>query len=378
LNELEEERDHLLRSLDDLEREHDAGDVDDTDYQTLRDDYTARAAAVIRDIEAHRAGSAPKAPRAWGRTLGWTAAIIVFAVLTGVLVARMSGSRRDGETASGDVRENTRQLLADATTAAQRGEYDDAIDLYTEALDLAPSNAEALTYRGWARYQQGEDQAGAMADLDAAVVADGSYPDARVFRAILLVDQDDFAGAAAEMEVFDSLEPPPFMLQIVRSQALRERIVAGVLLAEGAPSFTDAGFEPAEVILAATYLADGLASPKPADALRLLDLVLAANPSAADALAYKGYVLVRVGDQTDSQQLIDGGLAQLDAALAVDPQHAPALVYRAFTLMFLYDDAAGAKVSLDAFDVLAEKPEDLVSLVDEFGLRDAISEALQG
>src|SRR5690606_11549803 len=51
---LEEERDFLLRSLDDLEREHDAGDVDDADYAELKDDYTARAAAVLRAIDDRR------------------------------------------------------------------------------------------------------------------------------------------------------------------------------------------------------------------------------------------------------------------------------------------------------------------------------------
>ncbi|HYZ97739.1 MAG TPA: hypothetical protein VE575_03240, partial [Acidimicrobiales bacterium] len=50
---LEEQRDFLLRSLEDLEREHDAGDVDDHDYAALKDDYTARAARTIRAIEAH-------------------------------------------------------------------------------------------------------------------------------------------------------------------------------------------------------------------------------------------------------------------------------------------------------------------------------------
>ncbi len=35
LAEREEERRFLLRSLADLEREHDAGDIDDADYATL-------------------------------------------------------------------------------------------------------------------------------------------------------------------------------------------------------------------------------------------------------------------------------------------------------------------------------------------------------
>ena len=51
---LEDERRFLLRSLTDLEREHDAGDVDDLDYQTLKDGYTVRAAAVLRQIDEGR------------------------------------------------------------------------------------------------------------------------------------------------------------------------------------------------------------------------------------------------------------------------------------------------------------------------------------
>ena len=48
---LEAERDFLLRSLDDLEAEREAGNIDDGTYQTLHDDYTARAAAAIRSLE---------------------------------------------------------------------------------------------------------------------------------------------------------------------------------------------------------------------------------------------------------------------------------------------------------------------------------------
>ena len=33
---LEEQRAFLLRSLRDLEREHDAGDIDEADYETLK------------------------------------------------------------------------------------------------------------------------------------------------------------------------------------------------------------------------------------------------------------------------------------------------------------------------------------------------------
>ena len=61
---LVEERDFLLRSLRDLEAEHGVGDIGDVDYQNLRDDYTARAAAVLRTLAAEpsngRNGSGPE------------------------------------------------------------------------------------------------------------------------------------------------------------------------------------------------------------------------------------------------------------------------------------------------------------------------------
>jgi len=378
VNELADERDFLLRSLDDLEREHDAGDVDDTDYATLRDDYTARAALVIRSIEAEQTGSEPpRTPRRWGRTVGWVAAIVVFGVLAGVLVARMSGSRRGSETATGDVRDNTLQLLNDARDAMGNQKFDEAIDLYDKALDLSPTNAEALAYRGWSRYQKGDDDAAANADVDAAIAADPTLPDAQVFKTIFLTEAGDFTSAAAQLKVFDALNPPSFMVQLVDQFALRERIVIGVLLADGAPTFTDAGFTADDLLAAARYSADGTSAPAPANAIQLLDLVLAADPNDANAHAYKGYTLARVGGQAEDQAVIDSGLAEIDAALAIDPQHAPALAYRALTRLFLYDDAAGAKVALDAYDALAEKPADITAIIDGTSLRDDIKAALE-
>jgi tetratricopeptide (TPR) repeat protein len=373
---LEEERDFLLRSLDDLEREHDAGDVDDTDYVTLRDDYTARAAVVIRAIEAKQTASEPARPRRqWGRTLGWVAAIIVFAVLAGVLVARMSGTRRDSESATGDVRENTRQLLIDAMSAAQRNELDDALTLYDEALALSPSDAEGLAYRGWTRFKKGDDDAAALSDVEAAIASDPTFPDARVFRTIMLAEAGDFTAAAEELEAFDALDPPPLMLSIVDQYALRERIIASVLLADGAPSYADAGYTTEQVVATARYLA----TSAPVQSLGLYDQVLAADPQNVAALADRGYLLGRAAESAeDETDLGARAIADLDAALAIDPQHPAALAYRALTRYYVFDDAAGAKQDLDAFDALSDKPSDVVSLVDRSPLREDIEAALAG
>ena len=60
---LEEERDFLMRSLDDLELEHESGGIDDESYAELHDDYTARAAAVIRALRDGVDVTPPPPPR---------------------------------------------------------------------------------------------------------------------------------------------------------------------------------------------------------------------------------------------------------------------------------------------------------------------------
>ena len=88
LAELEEERRFLLRSLRDLEAEHDVGDVDDHDYETLRDGYTKRAATVLRSIDEGRA-ALPAAPaRRWWRRLAVVGVVVAVGVAAGWMVAR--------------------------------------------------------------------------------------------------------------------------------------------------------------------------------------------------------------------------------------------------------------------------------------------------
>ncbi len=237
---LEEERDFLLSSLDDLEREHDAGDVDDDDYAELRDDYTARAAAVLRAIEQrHELARSRRAPRSWSRIVAWVAVVGVFAVLGGVLVARASGNRPPGGQASGDIRLSSRDALLEAqqftgqaTQQLEAGDpraalesYRSAIESYQRVLEVSPANAEALTYQGWVLHtlalnvaddaSAAELDAQARARLDEAVAADPTYPDARVFRAILLRGAGDLDAARADLAAVPDGAVPAFMEQMV-------------------------------------------------------------------------------------------------------------------------------------------------------------------
>lgn len=147
---LEEQRSFLLASLRDLEAEHDAGDIDDGDYAGLNDDYTARAAAVIRAIDGHYALVAVRRrPVSWSRRLAAVAVVVLIAIGAGVFVARSAGQRTAGATISGGTRQSTRDQLLTARQLQAQRDYDGAIKVYDQVLQTDPVNVEALSFRGW-------------------------------------------------------------------------------------------------------------------------------------------------------------------------------------------------------------------------------------
>src|SRR3954463_51051 len=232
LAELEEERSFLLRSLDDLDREHEAGDIDETDYATLRDGYTARAAAVLRAIESERAAMPPPSRRNWRRIGLWTAVVVVVAVAAGVLVAGASGDALPGDTSSGDIAQNVTAKLAEARSL-QASDLKGAIQRYDEVLQVEPDNAEALAYRGWLvalvgtqanatdLVQKGEQS------LQRAMQVAPTYADAFCFEAIVRFRLfSDAAGASGPVQQCLALNPPQEVLGLV--QGLKAQIDAAV------------------------------------------------------------------------------------------------------------------------------------------------------
>ncbi len=223
---LEEERDFLLRSLDDLEREHDAGDVDDADYDALNDDYTARAAAVLRAIENRQAAFASaRRPRAPGRRWLVVTGFVVGALVLGVVFAQASGRREAGQSVSGDIRQTTRDQLLQAQQLQGQGKLVEAIKIYDQVLEQQPANAQALAYKGWLlrlTSLQSTTQADhdlllnkANEQLDAAVTVDPTYADARVFRAIVRRDLNRPQDALADLDALPAGGIPEFMTSIV-------------------------------------------------------------------------------------------------------------------------------------------------------------------
>ena len=137
---LEEERRFLLRSIDDLDREYAAGDVDDADYTAVRDGYVARAAAVLRQIEDGTA-ALPEAPRKrWGRIAAWSVGVMAIAALSAWLVVINSGQRVTGQTMTGgQAVDEVSAKLAQARSLLGT-DPGGAITLYQEVIAVEPGN----------------------------------------------------------------------------------------------------------------------------------------------------------------------------------------------------------------------------------------------
>jgi len=218
---LEEQRDFLLSSLRDLERERAAGDVDDADYGALRSSYTARAADVIRKLtedEAEPDGGAARgrAGVSW-RRIGGAVVLVAVASVLGLFVARQSGQRLPGETASGGIADSTANKLAQA----RQLNFNDpiaAINLYSDVLKVDPDNVEALTYRSWLLALTARDAEQSVRDaavqtailgLGLATLLDDTYPDAHCFLGIVSFRfADDVKTAKTELAKCQAANPP--------------------------------------------------------------------------------------------------------------------------------------------------------------------------
>jgi tetratricopeptide (TPR) repeat protein len=227
-----EQRDFLLTSLDDLEREHSAGDLDDDDYTALRDDYTARAAEVLRAIDDRRqAMDEVRPPPSPGRVAAIAAAVLVVAALAGVGVAQVAGRRSAGETATGGVRPTATQEARRCQPLTAGGKAGQAVECYQAVLDENPDNPTALAWLGWTLVlssgaleagTQSEALAAGKSFLDRAVAADADYPDARAFRAIVAQREGRLVDAKADLDALYAADPPPQVRSL--TDTLREEV----------------------------------------------------------------------------------------------------------------------------------------------------------
>jgi tetratricopeptide (TPR) repeat protein len=213
---LEEQRAFLRRSLDDLEREHDAGDLDEIDYETLRHDYEARLSGVTKAVEEGKAELRAAVPPAdKRRTRIIVAGVLLFAVLCGFGVARFAGRRTAGGTITGNINQTSREQLAQCLADATQGQANvtGALSCYDDVAKRDPSNLEAKTYAAGVRIVQSD--LSRIDDLIDVATQHPEYPDAHAFLAIAFNQLGRPDSALAELKKLEALNPPPIITQLV-------------------------------------------------------------------------------------------------------------------------------------------------------------------
>ncbi|MDA8292667.1 MAG: hypothetical protein M0Z33_13475, partial [Actinomycetota bacterium] len=255
VEELQSERDVLLASLEDLDREHAAGDLADEDYEAIRARYVEGAARALRALEsaararteepdgggrAARAGRPAHASRAVRSYLGRTrvrrmlGAVGVLCALGLVVVAaaRAAGVRLPGQSATGTVgvtgAARVRQELDQAAILASAGQLTKAIAVYDTILSSVPRQPEALAYKGWfvrlagiARHSEAAVSDG-DALLAAAVAAAPGYAEARAFYAVsVFEDRGDARSAVVQFAAMLRDHPAATLTESVAPVALR-------------------------------------------------------------------------------------------------------------------------------------------------------------
>lgn len=184
---LEEERDFLMQSLDDLELEHESGGIDDESYAELHDDYTARAAGVIRTLRDGVDVTAAPPPRSKSQTrrrVVLISVVLVFAIAAGTSLAYALGARLPGQTSSGN------SAAAPSTTNAAQAALSKKIEDLQNQVNANPDDYDLRLQLADA-YANNADLPTAIKQWDAAISIDASRPEAQALigRALYLVSE---------------------------------------------------------------------------------------------------------------------------------------------------------------------------------------------
>lgn len=241
---LEDEREFLVRSLDDAELEHRAGDLSTGDFEALRRRDRSRLAEVEASLAALEpapgvehagteqaagapspadAGESPAAPPRRQRRRWWLVVVGVGAIAAGavLLVLRLLAPQLPGQSISGSVDLNASQQieqeLAQATVLANEGtkaSITRALAVYQQVLADEPNQPQALAEMGWLEWQAGaaDDKPSLVIEGKAMVqrslkVKPYDYA-ARFFLGTILLKQGDAAGAVVQYRAFLAEGPP--------------------------------------------------------------------------------------------------------------------------------------------------------------------------
>ncbi len=269
VDELDDRRRFLERSLADAYAEHQAGDLSDDDYQVLRRRDTARLATLDLRAEAATvptvdsadgepvataatpAGptptSTPRPRRSRRQRLLLGGGIAALGAALVLVVALAATDRLPGQTVSGTVtlsqQARTQQTLAQAAALENEGQSAEAAQLYGRVLDQQPDNEVALAQLGWLEYETGVEGgsssliASGRTKLTRAVqLVPGDYA-GRLYLGTVLLQQDrNPTAAVAQYRAFFAADPPADLIRQA-AQVLRQAYTeAGVPVPSQVPA----------------------------------------------------------------------------------------------------------------------------------------------
>lgn len=245
---LEDQREFLERSLQDLRAEREAGDIGAEDFDALVVRDEGRLAAVEAELSEldraeHRAATAaPKKAdpaKVRRRRRAWMGVVAVVALSAGttLLVIRLASPRLPGQPDTGSTPQSIPTQLAQAATLVDEGSkasLTEALALYREVLKEDPNQPQALDETGYLEWEAGFSGHDASLEARGKTLVERSLrvePDdyaAHLFLGTIDLEQGhDSAGAAAQYSKFLAEHPP------------KDRIAAAAALIRRA--FTEAG-----------------------------------------------------------------------------------------------------------------------------------------
>ena len=324
-----EQKEFLLKSLQELDQELESGNLSSDDHDMLVRRYTRELADIT---ESEKAASSGQQPKKGYRTkaLLWSLGVVLLGVVAGITVSQTSGDRSEGESITGSIRKSVNTQISEAQMLlGNRDRWGEAIEIFDQVLEVQPSNVEAMTYRSWLNYQSGADADIQIAAWEEVLVLEPSYPDALVFISIALSNEGRYSQAATYLDELRSSPVREDILGIVQQRGLYGEVYGEAryptILEKPEPSLEDLQLEPDIGLEAANYLLLSDKDERTVSAIKIYRAIIADFPTHPEALSREALLLWQTGNTTLSDRAVD----QLNLAVLENPNNLEALLSRA-------------------------------------------------
>ncbi|MEG3586769.1 MAG: tetratricopeptide repeat protein [Actinomycetota bacterium] len=324
---LNKEKFFLLRSLKDLDEELAKGEISDEDYNALTRRYSKRLARLDKGRESFYSGIKNNQKR---KTWLWICFLVSVATISGFAISISSGDRTSSQEMTGSIRQSVVTKLSQAQQLfSDQSRWSDAIDLYEQVLEQQPSNPEALTYRAWLQYRQGESSNEQISVWQEVLIIQPDFPDAIVFLAIALSDQSRFAEAAEQLQNLEKIQVSKELQSVLLTQGLRGEVFAEAkyeeIVRDDEPTLESLEISVEIALEVANYLLQSGKQQRSVSALKLFRAVLQEEPFNPAALSRESLLLAQTGDPF----LFERAITQMNIAIQENPMDLEVLLTRA-------------------------------------------------